>query len=245
MVEEVPDFTPSDLSPDLYDVILDGSDIRGFLDELVARTATGLTNHSMWCGITLLRPKRAATVAMSDPGILPIDEAQYKAAQGPCLTAAKTGETIYVPDVRAEHRWPVFTRAIAAMPVRSIVAVPFPIRGDSSAALNLYSVAVNAFSDSDIQGARFHASSTSKALQLALRIAELNDARDDLASALAGRTSIDLAIGIIMGQNRCDQETAVRVLKKASNGRKLKLRTVAEMVIGTVSNGEIQTHFEP
>jgi len=244
MVEEVSDIAPGQASTDLYDTLLDGSDIRGFLDDLVARTATDLTNHEMWCGITLLRPKRAVTVAMSDPALLALDEAQYKAAQGPCLTAAKTGTTIYVPEVRGERRWPVFIQAIAAMPVRSIVAVPFPIRGDSSAALNLYSVAPNAFSESDIDGARFHALSTSKALQLALRIAELNDAREDLASAMVARTSIDIAVGIIMGQNRCDQETAVNVLKSASNGRQLKLRDVAEMVIGTVSSAGPTTHFE-
>ncbi len=244
MVEDVSSVLANDVSAELQDVALDSPDIRAFLDELVARTATDLTRHVMWCGITLLRHRRPTTVAMSDPDVLVFDESQYKTGEGPCLTAAKTGETVYIPDLRTERRWPAFTRAVADLPVRSIVAVPFPLRGDASAALNLYSQAPDAFSETDIEGARFHAQSTSKAMQLALRIADLSDARDDLSAALAGRTSIDIAVGIIMGQNRCDQATAVNVLKQASNGRQMKLRAVAELVIGRVSSAGIQTHYE-
>ena len=46
------------------------------------------------------------------------------------------------------------------------------------------------------------------------------------------RTVIDLAVGIIMGQNRCgSQEEAVAILKTASNHRNMKLRDLAAELV--------------
>ena len=52
----------------------------------------------------------------------------------------------------------------------------------------------------------YHAS---KALRLAVRISQLAEAKTNLAAALESRTTIDLATGAIMAQNRCSQETAI------------------------------------
>ncbi|WP_424991742.1 ANTAR domain-containing protein [Nesterenkonia salmonea] len=41
---------------------------------------------------------------------------------------------------------------------------------------------------------------------------------------MESRTTIDLAAGIIIGQNRCSQEEAIAILKKASNHRNLTNR---------------------
>ncbi len=230
---------------DLYEAVLQGSDIRAFLDELVARTATDLTGEAVLCGITLLRPKRAVTVACSEARVRDLDERQYGAGEGPCLTSAESGQVEYIRDVRSERRWPAYIGAISSTATRSVLAVPFPLEGESSAALNLYADVPEAFDDAAVESARFHAVSTSRALRLALRIASLTDARDDLAAALMGRTSIDIAVGIIMGENRCDQDAAVEIMRRASNARQMKLRDVAAAVIATVSTAGTRTHFEP
>lgn len=65
----------------------------------------------------------------------------------------------------------------------------------------------------------------SKALRLAVRISQLAEAKTNLAAALESRTTIDLATGAIMAQNRCSQETAVKILKIASNTRNVNFGT--------------------
>jgi AmiR/NasT family two-component response regulator len=74
----------------------------------------------------------------------------------------------------------------------------------------------------------------------------LAEAKSNLAAALESRTTIDLATGAIMAQNRCSQETAVRILKIASSTRNAKLRDVAASVIASVADDpQVRTHFEP
>ncbi|MDP9997515.1 ANTAR domain-containing protein [Pseudarthrobacter sulfonivorans] len=84
-----------------------------------------------------------------------------------------------------------------------------------------------------------------KALDLALSVAHLRDARDDLSAALQSRTVIDTAIGVIMSQNRCSRDAAFQILAKASSHRNLKLRDVAAIIVSSVSDEqEIRTRFD-
>jgi hypothetical protein len=60
----------------------------------------------------------------------------------------------------------------------------------------------------------------------------------------SARTGIDLAAGIIMGQNRCTQEEAMAILVKASSSRNQKLRTLAEQLVSSMSVQGPVTHFD-
>ena len=88
------------------------------------------------------------------------------------------------------------------------------------------------------------AETASTTVAIALRIAEHSETAEDRRLAMESRTTIDLAVGIIMGQNRCTQEEAVAILKKASNNRNVKLRELAEQVIGTVGQSAASTSFD-
>jgi AmiR/NasT family two-component response regulator len=93
-----------------------------------------------------------------------------------------------------------------------------------------------------VQAYAYHAS---KALRLVVRISQLADAKADLAAAMESRTTIDLATGAIMAQNRCSQETAVKILKIASSTRNVKLRDIAASVVASLSQDpSVRTHFE-
>ncbi len=122
---------------------------------------------------------------------------------------------------------------------------PLLVEGDTRAALNLYSEQPDAFSNDDIERAEVFASHASKSLRLALKIAQLSDARNDLAAAMQSRTVIDLAVGgAIMAQNHCSQDEAFTILRTASSNRNIKLRHLAKSIISAVSSGKITTHFE-
>ena len=66
----------------------------------------------------------------------------------------------------------------------------------------------------------------------------------DLRAAMESRSAIDLAAGIIMGQNRCSQAEAMSILTEASSGRTVKLRNVAEKLVASFAPGAPSTHFD-
>ena len=227
------------------DLVLGSEDVEAFLTDLAAFSSESLSlpDAPVFCGITVLRKKRAATAASSDERARVLDELQ-NTYEGPCLTAMDSMGSVSVPDLINEHRWPEYVEAAAGQGLRSVLSVPLLVEGDTRAALNLYSERANAFSDADVERADVFASHASKSLRLALKIAQLSDARNDLAAAMQSRTVIDLAVGAIMAQNHCSQEEAFTILRTASSNRNIKLRHLAQSIIAAVSSGTVTTHFE-
>jgi GAF domain-containing protein len=230
----------------LQDMVLDSTDVEEFLTELVKLAAATLQGRhgEMLCGVTLLRPKRAATVASSSEHARNMDEIQYNFEDGPCLRAAREEKLVHVPDITQDTRFPDYRDAIAERGIRSILGVPILLEGDANAGLNLYSDHVDAFDDDAIAAAETFAEEASKALRLAVRIARLTESANDLKAAMESRTTIDLAVGIIMGQNRCSQDEAFGILQSASNTRNMKLRDIATAIVASTGKSTPKTHFE-
>jgi hypothetical protein len=176
----------------LQDLVLKTEDVREMLDDLADFTALTLSDPAIdFCSITLIRHKKPVTVASSERGAARLDETQYAAGEGPCLTAIREQAPIHVhrPDLVREHRWPAY--------------------------------------------------------RLAVRISQLAEAKTHLAAAMESRTVIDLAAGAIMAQNRCSQESAMKILKIASQTRNAKLRDVAASVVASLSQDpKVHTHFD-
>ncbi|UKA74905.1 GAF and ANTAR domain-containing protein [Arthrobacter sp. FW306-07-I] len=231
----------------LQRLVLENPSIKGFLGELAilasARlSAPGNTIHS---GVTVLRRKKPEAVASSDAAAKALDELQNGFGEGPCLTALRHKTTLLVPDLAAETRWGPYVRTAMQHGVYSILAVPLDLAGDAESVLNLYSGRSNGFSSQDIALVESFAGQAASSLRLILRITQLSDARNDLAAAMQSRTVIDVAVGAIMAENRCDRDTAFNILTRASSTRNVKLRDVAAMVIASISGEErITTHFE-
>ncbi|WP_258868547.1 ANTAR domain-containing protein [Arthrobacter sp. RT-1] len=62
---------------------------------------------------------------------------------------------------------------------------------------------------------------------------------------MKNRTAIDIAVGVIMAQNRCSQDAAITILRKASSSRNMKLHNVAAAVIESVSpHTPLRTFFD-
>jgi GAF domain-containing protein len=231
----------------LQDLVLGSSDVEDFLHELAVVAAAELSSpgQEVFCGVTLVRRKKPATIASSDAYARTMDEIQYGYNDGPCLAAIRGSETVHVPDLRQDHRWPAYAAEVTREGIGSILAVPFLGDGDAKAGLNLYSTQPHGFSGGDIEHAEKFAIQANTSLGLALRIAQLADARNDLSAAMKSRTTIDLAAGVIMAQNRCSQATAMAILKNASSARNVKLREVAATVVASVtSDTTVTTHFD-
>ena len=247
MVAQAGPESARDIAVRLQDLVLYSSDVEEFLSELAGLSSSWFSapGRTVHCGITLLRRKKSATIASSDAQAHELDEIQLAFRDGPCLTAMERMETILVPDLAKEHRWPDYVAAASGHGIRSILAVPLAVEGETKAALNLFASQPHAFSSQDIDDAGSYAENASKTLRLALRIAHLTDARNNLTAAMVSRTTIDVATGIIMAQNRCSQESAFKILRSASNTRNVKLRDVATRIVDSVSEGQpLTTYFD-
>ena len=84
----------------------------------------------------------------------------------------------------------------------------------------------------------------SQALRMAVRFSLHTDSATNLRATLESRTVIDMAIGIVMAQNRCNQETAVRILTDASSNGNVKLRDIATSLVESVGGSATRTHFQ-
>lgn len=125
-------------------------------------------------------------------------------------------------------------------PVRTVAAG----RGSRSG-LNMYSIRRHGFSDDDISMAETYSYHAAKALRMAVRINRLAEARTHLIAVLESRTTIDMAVGAIMAQNRCSQDAATKILKIASSTRRMKLREVAASVVASISQDPaVTTRFD-
>ncbi|MEO6427364.1 GAF and ANTAR domain-containing protein [Arthrobacter sp. PAMC25284] len=231
----------------VQNLILESADFEGFLNELARFSAHQVagSGEDALCGITLLRDRKAATIGWSSDSAREVDEIQYSLSQGPCLSAAKEEREIYVPDLFDEDRWGSdYANAVAAHGLRSVLSVPFHLQGEAQAALNLYSDVPHKFDGDVAARARGFTREISQALRLAVRFALHTDSAINLRATLKSRTIIDMAVGIVMAQNRCSQEEAVRILTSASSNGNVKLRDIAASLVQSVSGGSARTHFD-
>jgi len=234
------------VAADIQDLLLDTPDVEAFLTELARHSAAMLSSPGarVFCGVTLIRHRSATTVASSDDRARLLDELQYQFEEGPCLTAARTGVQISIPDLENDETWPDYTEVAAKNGVRSVLALPFQLPDDTAkAGLNLYSETVRGFDPAAIQRASDYVQQASKGLRLAVLIAQHSQTSENLRAAMSSRTVIDVATGIIIAQNRCSQAEAMEIIKRASSNRNIKLRDVAQAIVDKAGSGPIDTHF--
>ncbi len=237
--------SPRGFSAELHQVLLDDEDISRVLNSITQLAAEHLSvDRRVLCGIVLNRDRKNIVVASSSAEAEQMDEVQAGFDEGPCLEAQRTNTLIRVPDVEYETRWPQYMAEVRAHGLRSVLAVPLGLDGTASAAINFYTVEPGAFHDEDGESAQRYAEVASVVLGIALRIATHAETAEDRRLAMESRTAIDLAAGIIMGQNRCSQDEAMTILKSASNHRNIKLRTLAEQIISSAGHGPAATNFE-
>jgi GAF domain-containing protein len=181
--------------------------------------------------ITLIRGERAFTAAYDGQLALDGDELQYERGYGPCLDAARTAQVFVVSDMRSEQRWPGYTAYAAERGVGSSLSIPLPFQSGVIGALNNYATGPDAFGADDVIAGQEIAG------WVALAVGNADFAtgtREELAHmrlAMASRSTIDQAKGILMERHQVDQEQAFVLLTRASQAANTKLRDVANELV--------------
>jgi len=172
-----------------------------------------------------------------------LDEIQYGFGDGPYLHAISTGQTVVVDDVGTDGRWPEYFEVVANHGFFAMMGVPLVLGSDGGAALTFYAVSPHTFTSTAQGPAEGFAAQAAKALRIMLRVSRHATTSSNLKAAMESRTAIDIAIGIIMGQNRCTQVEAYTMLNHASNAQNIKVRDIAQRIVSGISTEPAQTHF--
>lgn len=219
---------------ELQQVLLDTGDFTEFLDEVV-RYAVDTVTPAMACGLTVERDGKPLTVASSDGFARGLDEVQYGHDEGPCLSAMRTGTTVIISDLAADDRWGDYQPDALAHGMAASLSIALNAGPDMRGALNLYAAEPEVFDAAWQQQAENLAEEASRALRLAIRLSDQVQLTQHLETAMASRSVIDQALGIIMGQNRCTATDAFTILRRASNHRNIKLCDIAQEIVTRVS----------
>jgi GAF domain-containing protein len=159
------------------------------------------------------------------------------------MKAATTGSTVGVEDSGADAAFPLHRSAALQKGIRSALSVPIRLEGPEKAVVTYYSRRPGAFPQETVELAERFAGEASTPLRLAIRLTRLTNRAEHLAAAMKSRTTIDLAAGVIVSQNRCSQDEAIEILRAASTARNMKLRDLALNVLTSTVDAPVTTHF--
>lgn len=127
----------SELLSEFARTLLTDFPIQRILDHLVVRIADVLPVGSV--GVTLISDTDTPRhVAASDDSALRFVKLQTEMGEGPCLTAHRTGQTVVVPDLRSDDRFPDFARRALEEGLSAVFSFPLQDENRRLGALDLY-----------------------------------------------------------------------------------------------------------
>ena len=203
---------------------LHGADGVGATLDRIAELARATVDCDM-CGVMVVhKGKRVETAAVTSELVRRADELQIEVGEGPCLQAIEAQLVFIIADTMTEDRWPVWSRAVVDLGVRCVLSIRLFTRQQTIGSLNLYSAQPNHFTPADAAIGGIFAGHASVALAAA-------QTESGLREAMESRHLIGLAQGILMERFDLDQEQAFAVLRRYSQDRNIKLRSVAQHVV--------------
>ena len=182
-------------------------------------------------GLTLLEQDRADTVVATAPFVTEVDDIQYGMNQGPCISAARDGQTIVSGSLGGDSRWPRFGGRVARLGVHSVVSLPLITPDGVVGAMNVYAHGKNVFDDRAAELGQVFAVPAAIAVQNAHVLAQTRRLANRLQSALELRGVVDRAIGILMSRSGGTEHQALERLRALSQREHRKLAEVARQIV--------------
>ncbi|TCO44057.1 ANTAR domain-containing protein [Kribbella antiqua] len=143
-----------------------------------------------------------------------------------------------IGDLASDHRWPAFAAAAINAGYRSCLLLPLPA-SDSSGAFTLFSDKPDAFGSTSYDVVLLFALNAGVAFD---NVQLFNDSRtliEQLRTALATRTVIGQAVGLLMHRYGITSSVAFDVLKRCSQDANVKLRQVSLDLVEAQNVGQL------
>ena len=210
------------------------TDDANLLESLQRVAAAGceLLANCAASSVTVIAAGRPVTMAATDDIAEVLDQAQYDADDGPCLTAARREQVVRVDDLAGDDRWPQYRHAGGAHGVTSSLSLPLLIPDDDTfGALNIYGKAAGGFSRDDERIARGFAAHAAVVVANVIAYWEALALSRNLSAAMEHRGVIEQAKGILMGAHRISADDAFNLLRQRSQSENRKLRDIVVEVV--------------
>ena len=207
---------------------------RLLLEDLLTQVATYAVQAipgADGAGLTLLEEDRADTIVATAPFVTEVDDIQYGMEQGPCISAAREGQTVMSGSLGGDPRWPRFGGRVARLGVHSVVSLPLITPDGVVGAMNVYAHDKNVFDDRAAELGQIFAAPAAIAVHNAHVLAQTRRLANKLQSALEVRGVIDRAVGIVMSRSGSTEHEALERLRSLSQHEHRKLAEVASQIV--------------
>ena len=175
-----------------------------------------------------------STIAATDQRLVDLDNAQYEAGAGPCLTVLDPHHPIYfdVDEGDSEEAWDHFRRVAADLGVTTTLSIHIPTDANEVAAsFNLYAKRQLESGEQHLRTAESFAQQLAAAIQGVDAYRSTARLAQDLAQAMRSRAVIEQAKGMLMAEHRIDADRAFEQLTQLSQQSRMKLRDVARRLV--------------
>lgn len=202
--------------------------------ELAVGAAVELVEPCLHAGITLFRDGECHTLAGSSEIPSMVNKLQNEMGEGPCHIPGREDETVVCTDLARDLRWPDWGRRVhVELGLGSSMSLLVLTDRDHYGTLSLYFGEPHAFGPDDLAIAQALAGHLAVSLAASREI-------DGLGAALASRTVIGQAEGIVMERLSVDADQALAYLKRVSSHTNTKLVQVAHELVRTRELPEAQ-----
>jgi transcriptional regulator with GAF, ATPase, and Fis domain len=200
------------------------NDLQSQLD-LIVRVARDSMPEIDHAGVSVAhRDGTVETRAAAGDLVLQLDQLQYSLGEGPCLHAIEAEPVVVVEEAWRETRWPRFMSGACALGLRSQMGLRLYVDEHTRGGLNLYSTSSDTIDPETTHLAELFASHAALAMGRAW-------VAQNLSAALSSRTTIGIALGIVMERYDMDQDRAFAYLTRIASSSETKLREVAAHLV--------------
>jgi GAF domain-containing protein len=183
--------------------------------------------------VTTRVPGGYSTIAATDQRLVALDDAQYDSGEGPCLSVLDAGDPIYIDDAGIDDpQWRYFSRTAHHLGVHSTLSIHIPTEtSEVAASLNFFAQRRLGLGADEIRRAESFAQQLAAAILSVKAYRSTAKLADDMVVAMASRSVIEQAKGMLMAEQTIPADQAFTVMVNLSQQRNIRLRILAEEIV--------------
>jgi GAF domain-containing protein len=229
----------------LLDVHADTEHDSLWLLALTAKSALlQATGHAFDCAVTLIRPEDVPLTAGNSNRASGLAAWDQETGDGPVAQALGGRLAVVVNAASGGARWPAYRERLRMSVYRSVASVPLQLSAGHFGAMTLLATKGGIFTPGVLSKAMAFGEVAATSLVAANEVRQAISTANHLRSAIKGRTSIDVACGVIMARKRCSYDEALGILVEASSHNNAYPKDVAETILDDLPGGAPAVHFK-